>query len=378
MVESAGGFSSTNIMRWSITRQSRKRLFSLFIGCMLSMFLIFQQLNQPISYRRTRNVRPLPDLNQSRLANIYQEKYAFKYYQEKLISPNQACPSLPINMSEQVPVYQEHASLTMLENMGFNLLPGGKFVPPCKTQQKTAIIIPFRNREVHLSVWLLHLHPFLQKQNIAYTVFVVNQVANETFNKGILMNSGFVEVAKLDKFDCFIFHDVDLLPEDDRIFYTCDPSGIKHLAYALEEWNYKLLYQSLVGGVVAVTWQDYLRLNGFSNQYFGWGGEDDDFYVRISQNKLDIIRYPLAISRYTMVQHHRDAGNNVNEDRYRLLRESITTNMHQRDGLNNLRYTVEGIQKLPLYTQIDISFVSDEVRNAKPSTIKFPYLKDST
>ena len=77
----------------------------------------------------------------------------------------------------------------------------------------------------------------------------------------------------------------------------------------------RLLYQSLVGGVVAVTWQDFLRLNGFSNQYFGWGGEDDDFYVRISQSKLDIIRYPLAISRYTMVQHHRDAGNHVNEDR---------------------------------------------------------------
>ena len=65
------------------------------------------------------------------------------------------------------------------------------------------------------------------------------QVANETFNKGVLMNSGFMEIAKLDKFDCFIFHDVDLLPEDDRIFYTCDQSGIKHLAYALEEWNYK-------------------------------------------------------------------------------------------------------------------------------------------
>lgn len=53
------------------------------------------------------------------------------------------------------------------------------------------------------------------------------------------MNSGFMEVAKMDHFDCFVFHDVDLLPEDDRIFYTCDKSGIKHLAYALEEWNYK-------------------------------------------------------------------------------------------------------------------------------------------
>lgn len=53
------------------------------------------------------------------------------------------------------------------------------------------------------------------------------------------MNAAFMEVAKLDRFDCFIFHDVDLLPEDERIIYTCDNAGIKHLAYALEEWNYK-------------------------------------------------------------------------------------------------------------------------------------------
>ena len=53
------------------------------------------------------------------------------------------------------------------------------------------------------------------------------------------MNSGFMEIAKLDKFDCFVFHDVDLLPEDDRILYTCDKNGIKHLAYALQEWNYQ-------------------------------------------------------------------------------------------------------------------------------------------
>ena len=53
------------------------------------------------------------------------------------------------------------------------------------------------------------------------------------------MNSGFMEIAKLDKFDCFVFHDVDLLPEDDRIFYTCDKTAIKHLPYALQEWNYQ-------------------------------------------------------------------------------------------------------------------------------------------
>ena len=62
--------------------------------------------------------------------------------------------------------------------------------------------------------------------------------------------------------------------------------------------------------------------------------------------------------------------------RYKLLRESVTTNMHQRDGLNNLVYKVESIDKHPLFTQINISFEPDKVRKAKPKTIKFPYLTD--
>jgi len=75
---------------------------------------------------------------------------------------------------------------------------------------------------------------------------ILLQVVNGTFNKGVLMNSGFMEIAKLDKFDCFVFHDVDLLPEDDRIYYTCDRAGIKHLAYALEEWGYQYVAPVLV------------------------------------------------------------------------------------------------------------------------------------
>jgi beta-1,4-galactosyltransferase 1 len=30
------------------------------------------------------------------------------------------------------------------------------------------------------------------------------------------MNIGFVEALKMYDFDCFVFHDVDLVPEDDR------------------------------------------------------------------------------------------------------------------------------------------------------------------
>lgn len=54
---------------------------------------------------------------------------------------------------------------------------GGRFAPKdCIALQKVAIIIPFRNREEHLKYWLYYLHPILQRQQLDYGVYVINQV----------------------------------------------------------------------------------------------------------------------------------------------------------------------------------------------------------
>lgn len=58
-----------------------------------------------------------------------------------------------------------------------NVQFGGRAIPQlCKALQKIAIIIPYRNREPHLKTWLHYMHPFLQKQQGEYGVYVVEQV----------------------------------------------------------------------------------------------------------------------------------------------------------------------------------------------------------
>jgi len=57
------------------------------------------------------------------------------------------------------------------------------------------------------------------------------------------MNVGFVEARSLAEFDCFIFHDVDMLPQDDRNFYVCSPQP-RHVGAYVDKWNYK--YATLV------------------------------------------------------------------------------------------------------------------------------------
>ena len=50
---------------------------------------------------------------------------------------------------------------------------------------------------------------------------MVEQNGNGTFNKGRLMNTGFDFAREIYEynFDCYIFHDVDMLPENDNNLY---------------------------------------------------------------------------------------------------------------------------------------------------------------
>ncbi|XP_042901848.1 beta-1,4-N-acetylgalactosaminyltransferase bre-4 isoform X2 [Parasteatoda tepidariorum] len=206
----------------------------------------------------------------------------------------------------------------------------------CAPLFRVAIIIPYRDRLEHLTTLLYTLHPLLQRQLLEYRVYVVEQWGNDTFNKGVLMNAGVREALKDSDFQCFVFHDVDMIPEDDRNLYTCPPSP-RHLSVAVDKFNYTLPYALLVGGVFSIKLEHYLAVNGYSNLYWGWGGEDDDMAYRIRFRKLDIIRPPEALARYSMIKHeHRPESPNA--IRSALLR--MAKKRSSRDGLNTVKYRV--------------------------------------
>ena len=81
--------------------------------------------------------------------------------------------------------------------------------------------------------------------------------------------------------------------------------------------------------------EQFRKVNGFSNQYWGWGGEDDDFYLRIIRNNLTLTRYNASVARYTMIKHGRDKTNKENPDRFKLIKAS--EKFHKTDGLSNLK-----------------------------------------
>ena len=64
------------------------------------------------------------------------------------------------------------------------------------------------------------------------------------------MNIGFDQASKRKEFDCFMFHDVDLILENDKAIYNCfnDEKIVWHYSGYIDKFKYRLLYQYLFGG----------------------------------------------------------------------------------------------------------------------------------
>lgn len=231
------------------------------------------------------------------------------------------------------------------------------------------IIIPYRDRPHHLDQFLKWMHPFLQAQNLSYTMLVIEQLQGKPFNRAELFNIGYLEAKKLDtQKNCFIFHDVDLLPLNGQNLYACSRSPT-HLSAYIDTFRFNLPYWSLFGGAIATTGDIFQAVNGFSNQFsgklsaqtvcqwgiiliflkIGWGGEDDDFW----RNRLHaygyskITRYVSSIAMYRMLQHAKEVPS---KERHQALKDG-RFNVEE-DGLNSVSYSVISTVEKQLYTHI--------------------------
>nr|KAG5704979.1 hypothetical protein BaRGS_022821 [Batillaria attramentaria] len=270
------------------------------------------------------------------------------------------CPLIPPDLEGPVVVDKKPPpSFHQLEEELSTVQLGGHQQPDdCVAHQKVAIIVPYRDRRVHLKMFLRHMHPFLSRQQLDYRIFVVELKTGIDFNRAMLFNIGFREALKVDNYTCFIFHDVDLLPEDDRNMYRCAAQP-RHMSVAVDKMLYKLPYNTIFGGVSAMTKDQFQDVNGFSNVYFGWGGEDDDMFKRIRHRDWKVLRYTSDVARYKTLGH---AKEKPNPGRIKLLHQSPRRFLT--DGLNSLVYTRLEFEERPLYTWVLVEMDKDTVQSA--------------
>lgn len=142
---------------------------------------------------------------------------------------------------------------------------------------KLGVVVPFRNRWEHLDTFTQCITKYLTDSGIDYRLIIVEQDDASAFNRGMLCNIGFLQAEKL-KCDYVIFHDVDMLPINVDYSYSDYPI---HLA------SDNIPFESYFGGITLFPTEQFEKINGFSNHYWGWGYEDDDLRYRCEINKLD-------------------------------------------------------------------------------------------
>ena len=158
-----------------------------------------------------------------------------------------------------------------------------------------AVIVPYRDlhveqkRKLHLDHFIPEMTNFLLQSNKSFKIYIVEQSNdNRKFNRGKLLNIGY-ELAKRDGCEIFTFHDVDLIPSKELLkYYTTKPMK-ENPVHIARVWDRYSGNKSYFGGIVTFSTEQYENINGYPNNFWGWGGEDDELYKRTKKLNYQII-----------------------------------------------------------------------------------------
>lgn len=152
-----------------------------------------------------------------------------------------------------------------------------------------AIIIPYRASTQPERLQQLQTLLFtLQKHIPSAWVYIIEQNDTRPFNRGALLNAG-VKFAGMGDDDILCFHDVDLLPCQDIIdeyLIPLEKNTVRHIARVWKRYD----SDTYLGGILMMRQGDFKRINGFPNDFWGWGGEDDELRDRIVRQGYTIER----------------------------------------------------------------------------------------
>jgi len=143
---------------------------------------------------------------------------------------------------------------------------------------KLGVCVPYRNREAHLKEFIPKIGKYLDGQGIDYCIYFGHQVDDKLFNRGATKNIA-AEWAFKEGCDYVVYHDIDMIPEEGGgADYTFPKDN--HIATSISQMDYKLKYEEYFGGAVLFSKEQVEKTNGYSNDYWDWGMEDDDLFWR--------------------------------------------------------------------------------------------------
>jgi len=211
------------------------------------------------------------------------------------------------------------------------------------SQHKLCIIVPFRDRFEELLEFAPYMKNFLQLQGVENEIYVINQADKYRFNRAYLINVGFRESS--DTCDYIAMHDVDLMPQNPALLYRFPDKGPLHISS--NELHPKYDYPTFIGGILLISRKHYKQLDGMSNKYWGWGLEDDEFFVRMRQANM-VIERPQGIKtgRKETFRHIHSSKERKRDNARCYNQRNATRRRDRQTGLSTTFYKVSGKRQL--------------------------------
>lgn len=213
------------------------------------------------------------------------------------------------------------------------------------TTYENIVLIPYRNRKEHIDYFLEHSWKLIKQYLPNTKLVIIEQEEGKLFNRGKILNVGFKEY--VDKTNYFITQDVDVNPTE---------KGIELYKKIPLDKNIIGIYCApciTLGGIIKISSEDIKTINGFPNNFWGWGVEDRVLYNRSIFYNFDISfnilsRTPESKMYFKVFNNINDRKKNSNFNkntdfeyhRFNKLSKEKQVDHILSSGLNNIDYTI--------------------------------------
>ena len=215
----------------------------------------------------------------------------------------------------------------------------------------TIIIIPYRDREHHLDIFLKNSLQHFLKYMPSFKLVIIEQDKEKQFNRGKLLNIVFSIYKNKTKF--FITHDVDICPKEHVVKSI-------YLEKMYDVTRISVPHKRSFGQICKFSHDSIFSVNGFPNYIWGWGIEDRALYYRYNIMKKTISPNYSYESNFVFLHHKSNKENYSGEKKkISILEDQIyecgdinrQKNHIMASGINNVSYTIINKQEINDYVE---------------------------
>lgn len=211
------------------------------------------------------------------------------------------------------------------------------------------IALPYRRRSNSLRIVRERLPAFLRNQSCIadFLLLLIEQEDGKPFNFAKLGNVGYTigkshfgsTIA-----DRFINHPVDGIPlsgdytiPDDSSVMMCEAGDPSKLGYHNSYYAKAHAFHAAV----------FEKINGYSNEYWGWGYDDDDLFARLRSQQV-LIWGTYIEYEFFMAHHLKPSAKNLDiqdgvsryDENYQIFSQTQQNPDIWKSGLSNLSYKI--------------------------------------